>query len=225
MKISTKITITLSYLISLFVFASCEKSNTYFEDFNPQTNVYDGDIFSYIESKPGVYDSLVVILDRLPAIKDSLRSHENDYTLFAINNRSIELALASLNNVRKQSNKAPLYLEDLAIDELEHIVCRYIFKGNVHSDSINELKDGTYIYGLKYGYQMHAQYNETAATGLVGFGPQEIIFSDTNSSIFHLYWVRTNTVSINVKTDNGLVHMLTPGHDFGFNKFITAFNN
>lgn len=215
----------MSCLIGLFVWASCERSNTYFEDFNPQTNVYEGDIFSYLESKPGVYDSLVMILDRLPSLKDSLRSADNNYTLFAVNNRSIELALASLNNVRKQSHKAPLYLEDLAVNELDSIMCRYIFKGTIHSDSINELKDGLYIHGLKYGYQMHAQYNETAATGLVGFGPQEIIFSDTNWSIFHLYWVRTNTVSINVRTNNGLVHMLTSGHDFGFNKFITAFNN
>lgn len=224
MKKTNVIHYILFSLLGLIIYTSCEKSNTYFEDFNPKTNMYDGDIFSYLESRPGVFDSLVHILDRLPDVVDTLRTGK-DYTLFAVNNRSVELALASLNNVRRQANKAPMYIEDLDIDELDSIVCRYIVHRVVHTDSIHDLKDGAFVYGLKHGYQMHAEYNETDATGIVGIGPQQLIFSDTNHSLFHKFWVRTNTSSINIATNNGIVHMLTPGHDFGFNKFITVFNN
>jgi len=72
---------------------------------------------------------------------------------------------------------------------------------------------------------MHVQYEQTAASGLAGFGPQIIRFSYTANTVFHRFWTRTITASINVKTHNGTIHRLTPGHDFGFgtlnSKFLT----
>ncbi|NGM62508.1 hypothetical protein G5B30_11345 [Sphingobacterium sp. SGG-5] len=206
------------------LFTSCEKSNTYFKDFEISTTEFDGSTWDYIYSQYGVYDSLVMAIERYPDLKNYLQTSDG-MTLFAPNNRGFELSLATLNRVRVEGNKKPLYLEDLDEELLERLLCYYIIQGAYNTESIANLRDGKFVYGYKYEYQMHMQYQNTAASGLVEFGPQQIIFSDTNGSRFHQFWTRTTTASINVKTRNGYVHMLTPGHDFGFNKLIKLFNN
>ncbi len=209
--------------IGLF-FTSCEKSNTYFRDFQISTTEFDGSTWDYIYEQYGVYDSLVMAVERFPDLKKYLQTADG-VTVFAPSNRGFELALLTLNRVREQGNKKPLSLEDLNAVELEKLLCYYIIQGAYNTESIADLRDGKYVYGYKYDYQMHMQYQTTAASGLVEFGPQQIIYSDTNGRIFHQFWTRTTTASINVKTNNGYVHMLTPGHDFGFNKLIKLFNN
>jgi len=209
--------------VGLF-FTSCEKSNTYFTDFKTSTAQFDGNTWDYIYAQYGIYDSLVMAIERFPELKNYLQTADS-VTVFGVNNRSFEVALATLNRVRVQGNKKPMYLEDMQAEDLEKLLCYYIIQGAYNAESISDLRDGKYVFGYKYDYQMHMQYQNTAASGLVGFGPQQIIFSDTNGRIFHRFWTRTTTASINVKTNNGYVHMLTPGHDFGFNKLIQLFNN
>lgn len=203
---------------------SCTKSNDYFVDFEVNTKEFDGSTWDYIYEQYGMYDSLVLAIERCPDLKSYLRDSSN-VTLFGVNNRSFEIAMASLNKVRLQGNKPLLNIEDLNVDDLEILLSYYIIQGKYNTSDIEDLKDGLYVYGHKSNYQMHIQFQNTSASGLSGFGPQQIVFSDTNGRVFHRFWTRTTTSSINVKTSNGYVHMLNSGHDFGFNKLIRLFNN
>src|SRR3546814_4737867 len=40
-------------------------------------------------------------------------------------------------------------------------------------------------------------------------------------SQFLRYWVTTTTASVNVRASNGIIHVITPDHIFGFNEFVS----
>ena len=218
------INIACLLLILLSTISSCKKTNDHFVDFDLKMNEFEGSTWDYIYAQYGIYDSLIIAVERFPELKSYLKDSSN-VTLFGVNNRSFEVAMNSLNKIRVQNNKKKLTIEDLGAEDLEKLLTYYILKGEYTTNDIKDLKDGQYVYGFKYNYQMHLQFQNTSASGLQGFGPQQIIFSDTNDRVFHMFWTRTTTSAINVKTSNGVVHMLNSGHDFGFNKLIKLFNN
>lgn len=203
-------------LVSILLLSSCEKGDDFYANYENQVHVYDGNAYSYLESQHGVYDSLLLVLDRLVPLRDTVRNEK--ITLFALTNKSFELAIENLNKKRAISSKSPLYLEDLDRSDLDSIMCRYIFKGSIATDEITDLVDGDYFYGIKYAYKMHIQYKKLNASGFIGGGQQQIIFTDPNNSIFVRYWQRTPTNSVNIRTENAMIHVLSPNHDFGFNK-------
>ena len=167
-------------------FTSCTKSNEYFTDFDVKTNEFEGNTWDYIYSQYGLYDSLVLAVERFPELKSYLKD-SSDITLFGVNNRSFEVAMNSLNKIRVQNNKKAVSIEDLEASELEKLLTYYMIKGKYTTDDIKDLKDGEYVFGCKYDYQMHIQFQNTSASGLIGFGPQQIIFSDTNGRVFHMF--------------------------------------
>lgn len=209
--------------LAVFCLASCKKGNDYYYNYNDEASVYDGTILKYLESKPETYDSLLLVLDRFPSIRQALDSDET-FTLFAPTNRSFEIAVDALNTTRALTNKQPLYLEDVPSNDLDSLVSRYIFESELDIDELKPFIDGLNIDSYKYGYRMHAQYNVLSASGLINGGQQQIIFSDVNNSIFQRYWQNINTSAVNIKTKNGVIHVLASGHDFGFNKFTSKFS-
>lgn len=209
--------------LAVFCLASCKKGNDYYYNYNDEASVYDGTILKYLESKPETYDSLLLVLDRFPSIRQALDSDET-FTLFAPTNRSFEIAVDALNTTRALTNKQPLYLEDVPGNDLDSLVSRYIFESELDIDELKPFIDGLNIDSYKYGYRMHAQYNVLSASGLINGGQQQIIFSDVNNSIFQRYWQNINTSAVNIKTKNGVIHVLASGHDFGFNKFTSKFS-
>lgn len=209
--------------LAVFCLSSCKKGNDYYYNYNDEASVYDGTILKYLESKPETYDSLLLVLDRFPSIREALDSDET-FTLFAPTNRSFEIAVDALNTTRALTNKQPLYLEDVPGNDLDSLVSRYIFESELDIDELKPFIDGLNIDSYKYGYRMHAQYNVLSASGLINGGQQQIIFSDVNNSIFQRYWQNINTSAVNIKTKNGVIHVLASGHDFGFNKFTSKFS-
>ncbi|WP_293912904.1 MULTISPECIES: hypothetical protein [unclassified Sphingobacterium] len=213
------------FVFALFILTatvSCEKGDEYYKDYQNNTKVYDGTILKYLESQKGTYDSLLLVLDRAPGLRSKLMGTEK-FTFYAMTNRSFEIAVKALNATRKLTNKAPLYLEDVDQLELDSLMGRYIFDGEVTTETLYP-----YIDGLKtksvYGYDMHMYYNVSNASGFVSGGQQEIEFSDVNNSIFKRYWQTTTTTAVNLKTTNGVIHFLSASHDFGFNKFTSKFS-
>src|SRR5690606_6950688 len=206
----------LLVLMGCFTLSSCEKGDSYYENYENQIQVFNGNAYEYLESQPGVYDSLLLVLDRLVPLRDTLKNE--DVTLFALTNKSFELAIQNLNNKRAAGNKAALSLEDLDRRGLDSVMCRYILKGDLQTDNVRELVDGIYLPSLKYGYEMHVQYDVLNASGFVSGGQQQLIITDPNESIFERYWQRTPTNAVNIKTNNAVIHVLSPSHDFGFNK-------
>lgn len=203
-------------LVLVFSMVSCEKGNLYYEDYQNEIKTYDGNTYEYLESNKGVFDSLLLVLDRVFPLQDTLRNKQ--ITLFAPTNESFTIALQNLNTQRKLGNKKPVYLEDIDRFELDTLISKYIFDEIITTESIRYMKDGVYKYGVNQGYKMHVKYNVLNASGYVGGGQQQIIFTDPNYSIFERYWEKTTTNSVNIFTKNGVIHILTPSHDFGFGK-------
>lgn len=219
-KIHLKVVIPFLTLL----FFACKKGNEYYYDYKSDEIIYDGSILSYLESQPGVYDSLLLVLDRVPDLRKKLNDLDADMTLFAVTNRSFELAIDALNRTRKLTDREPLYLEDVGLVDLDSMVNRYAMDEIYDIDGLAPYIDGQVVTSTKNDYNMHIQYRVLNASGFVGGGQQQLIFSDTNKSIFQRYWQRVETSAVNLKTKNGVIHVLSAGHDFGFSKFTTKFS-
>lgn len=211
--------------ILIWLNISCDKGDMYYYDYNTETPQYDGTIYDYIKSQPGVYDSLLLVLDRLPDLRAKLQHPDSTYTLFAVTNRSFDIALEALNTTRAITGRPNLYLEDVGLIDLDSMMNRYVINDAYNTEQLKPFIDGQVVFSTKHNYRMHIQYRVLNASGMVGGGQQQLIFSDTNNSIFQRYWQRVNTTVVNVTTKNGIIHILSAGHDFGFGKFTSKYSS
>jgi len=216
MKILKKSYVMLFTVGFLSLFAACKNDDGYYEPVI-QDKAFDGDVYEYLQSKPGVYDSLLKVVDRLQ-LENTLR--DSNITLFALSNSSFQLALTNLNNLRKLNDRPSEYLANIDGEQLDTMLTQYIMRGKYISDSLSA-QDGLNMYGVKYGYPMHASLVKTSSSGYVDGGPTVIEYSDTKRSQFVRNWVSTNTGSINLQTKNGIVHVVSPDHVFGFGDFVS----
>ncbi len=212
---------------------SCKKVDKQYINYQPTAGNFSGNTIEYLKSQPGLYDSLLLLLDRVPRLRDSVANAE--VTLFAVSNRSLSLALQNINQARHDSipRMEPVSLNSIDSAVLDTFLCRYILQNKIVSSDISDLADGLFFPTVSYinandadtSYNMQLQYTRTNASGFLGGGPAAIIFSDPKGSIFQRFWVRVNTITVDIKTKNSIVHLLPPGHDFGFgDEFIRAVN-
>jgi len=216
--------VLLVFILSMF-FMRCKKGDNYYYDFEVVEVEYAGSIYDYLESEKGLYDSLLLVLDRVPDLRSKLSNVDSTLTLFAVTNRSFQLAIEALNTVRRLTGRSELYLEDLGLKDLDSMVNKYVMNSVYDSQDLAPFIDGQVVPSTKYNYNMHIQYRVLDASGFVGGGPQQLIFSDTNNSIFQRYWQQVNTSAVNLKAKNGIIHILSAGHDFGFNKVTSKFSS
>ncbi|QPH38880.1 hypothetical protein [Pedobacter endophyticus] len=203
-------------------FTACKKNSEYYA-YENTVKEFDGTVLQYLQAQPAnTFDSLLLVLNRLPEIKDSLEN--SNITLFAPTNASFEAAIKNLNILRKDQGKTPLYLTDCNLDSLELMTWRYVIRGSRTTDAYVPFADGALFISLKNSYPMHIKYNKLNASGFVQGGPQSIIYSDPKNSIFEKYWQRANTNAVNIKAKNGVINILAPLHDYGFNEFVSRVN-
>lgn len=216
--------ITAIGLFSLLLLDGCKKQEKTYYDFKNTAGDFPGDALQYLQSQNGIYDSMLLALSRVTGLTDSLSS--NAVTVFALNNNSFTLALQNLNGVRSLQSppRQPLYISTLDSAQLDTLLCRYIIRGHYPTDSVSPYNDGVTVDGIRYGYEMQIQYEHASSSGYESGGPESLIFSDRNNSIFDRYWVGTTTNAVDIKTTNAIVHVLSPGHDFGFGQIVERMN-
>ncbi|MFD2966775.1 hypothetical protein [Sphingobacterium bambusae] len=217
MKRTKQIVTMLLVIFSLF---GCEKGNNYYEDYTMDEVQYPGTTLAFLEAQVGLYDSLLLVLDRVPALRVQLMQTDAPITFFAMTNNSFSNALEGLNSVRRVNGRAPLYIEDIPQALLDSTVHHYAFARSIATEDLRPYVEGIEIRSAN-NYRMHLHYQVTSSSGFVGGGQQQIKLSDMNNSIFYRYWQESFTSMVNVKTTNGYVHQLTPSHNFGFSK-LTA---
>ena len=196
--------------------ASCAKDGGYF-DATVADKTFQGTTYEYLKSKPGVFDSLVSVIDRLN-LQETL--NDSNVTLFAVTNPSFRLAITNLNNLRRSTDKLPQYLYNVDSVQLDTMASQYIIKGSVTSDQLS-LQDGLGLESVRTFYPMHGKLAKSSSSGYVDGGPGVIEFSNTNKSKFVRDWVTTSTTANNIKTSNGLIHVISPDHIFGFDQFVS----
>ncbi len=215
-KLNTMKGLALFAMLSIGMVA-CKKNSIYY-DYQSNVKEFDGNVLQYLQAQPNTYDSLLLVLDLLPDLKDSLVN--NQVTLFAPTNESFRVAVRNLNIERAKENKAPMYLSDCALEQLDTLTTRYILRGKMTTDTYAPFVDGTTYKSLKSGYRMHVLYDKINASGFVQGGPRSVVYSDPKNNIFTKYWQRSNTNAVNIVAKNGVINILAPLHDFGFNEFI-----
>lgn len=202
---------------------SCKKSESPYYNYENSLKEFDGNALEYLKSQKGIYDSLLVVLDRLPALQDSLKNQK--ITLFAVTNKSFEISVDNLNAIRKRTNKAPLYLSSMNVKQLDTMTSKYIIRGVYTTANFQNFSDGLLVTSINHSYPMHILYKKADASGYIAGGPSLITFSDPKNSIFIRYWERTPTNAVNIKINNGIINVVSPGHDYGFGDFVTRINN
>lgn len=203
-------------LILGMLFVGCKKVDDTYRDFENKAGKFNGTALAFLESQLGVYDSMLLVINRLTGIRDSLTS--NEVTVFAMTNRSFSIALNNINQARMDSIPALPEVSFSTMDSatLDQYFCRYILRGKQSSAGLIDFTDGRLYPSIRYDYNMQMQFSQTNASGYLNGGPKAIIFSDPKNSVFTVNWVRTPTQTVDIQTTNAIVHLLTPGHDFGF---------
>src|SRR5690606_24792872 len=203
-------------ILGLLLVSACAKDGGYYKPVGIDKH-FDGDTYAYLKSKPGVYDSLIQVIDRLE-LQSTLR--DSNITLFALTNASFQLAINNLNNIRFLADKPSEYLSTIDYDHLDTMLTQYIIRGKYPTDSM-VLQDGIGLTAVRYDYPMHAKLARTTSSGFLEGGPATIDFSDTKRSQFRRNWITTTTGSINIETANAFVHVVNGDHVFGFDDFIS----
>lgn len=205
-------------LAVVLLYAGCKKDNGYY-DYHNELKTYDGSSYDFLKSQQQ-YDSFLLAVDRVQ-LTDSLKV--GDYTVFAPSNASFKQAIDNMNTLRKIQDRPFMHINNLPYEQLDSLVCRYIIRGKILSDSM-KLQDGLHLPDIRYGYTMHGKLNYTDAEGHVKGGPGVITFSDTKEVIYTDRWSNTSTMAIDIATNNGLVNILEKDHMFGFDQFIPRMN-
>ncbi len=219
-----RLALIIAFVSSLGIF-SCKKVDDTYKNYTNTLDDFSGSALQYLQSQEGQYDSLLLAINRVSGLADSLSN--DSVTLFAVSNNSFALALKNINSARLDSTPKmqPVSLSTMNATTLGTFLSRYIIRGEVLSSDLLTSSDGIDLISINYGYTMFGQLVSTNASGFVGGGPRQIKFSDKKNSIFTRYWISVNTITSDIKTSNAIVNVLPPGHDFGFgNDFITAVN-
>jgi len=222
----------VAFLFSAIIFQiGCKKEKGYYQtpNINSGTNL---DIYDYLKSKPGVYDSLLLVIDKLK-MEGTLR--DSAITIFAVSNSSFQIAIKNLNDARRASNKKAIYLTELAsgkslrpIDQekakndsahLDTMVARYIIKGLFKSTDFS-VGDGRDLASIRGDYPMHGKRQYADAQGMQSGGPEVIEFANTKRSVFTPNWAFAYTSSVNIQAKNGIIHLVQPDHVFGYDEFV-----
>jgi hypothetical protein len=158
-------------------------------------------------------------------LKNTLSTGSN-LTFFAAPNNCFVNALQNLNLNLASYGLSPKYLSDIdTTANMDTLVSRYLFDGLYPTDSLIKYGDaGLAVPSFKYAYEMNLAYQRNTATGFQNGGPQFINFTDLHNSLSASFWVTAPTISVNIVTNNGIVHILTDSHSFGFNDFIDRFS-
>ena len=208
-------------LVLLLVLQGCQKVSGDFYKYDNPNAVFAGSTYQFLQSQQGLYDSLLLVIDKIPDIREKLQS--GSATFFAASNKSFEIALENLNVFRALQGRPPLYLQQADSTHLDTLMRRYIFNDRILTDSISMLSGGQ-EYPSIGGHMMHLKYERRDASGYMKGGPQVIVFSDMKDSQFERYWVKTSTNSVNINTTSGIVHILAGTHEFGFGEYAERMN-
>lgn len=225
----------MAIVVAVTIFQTGCKPEKGMYNATPPVNTTNLTTYDYLKSKPGTYDSLLMLVDKFKGMKQILTS--DSVTLFAPSNSSFQLAVQNLNDLRKARGQNPIYLSQLAAGTagvtgsknielakrdsaaLDTLVSMYIIKKWFVAADFS-IGDGQTVTSVRGDYPMHGQRIFADAEGFQNGGVEAIEYADTKRSLFVAKWSKTQTTSVNIKTKNGYVHLLRTDHVFGFDEYV-----
>lgn len=225
MKLRLKYRSLLLLSISLVILSiSCSKDPGEYYHFTNKDAYFDGSIKDYLtEASSGRFDSMVALLNKVDLL-DTLNSADS-ITVIGFTNVSFDNAMNNLNALRKSLNKPILNIATLDSAGVDTLICKYIFAQYIPVDSVKEYTDGRAVSILHYpNYTMNFEYSKRAAEGLQNEGPQLLTINDMKHSSNNSAWIGNITQAVDIKTKNGVIHILEDGHEFGFSDASKVLN-
>lgn len=218
-----KFIIAASFATLLLSLGGCKKESVYKEYVNT-VQTFNGSALAYLQAQPkGTFDSLLLVLNRYPFLKDSLTNEK--VTLFAPVNESFEASLRYLNIQRKAKGRTAVNLSNADEIQLAFMLCKYIIRGNRTSEIYAKNTEGFSLKAIVSDYPMFVTYKQLSSSGYVAGGPASLDYSDTYGSNFKAVWTTTTTKAININTTNATINILSPLHGFGFDEFTDRLDN
>lgn len=107
----------------------------------------------------------------------------------------------------------------------DSLLCRYVFDGIYDGETIGLNSLGLDVESYKYRYRMNIDYQLLPASGVMDSGVPRVVFSDMNNSGLQSKWIQTTPRLLPTYVGNGIVYVLSESHSFGFNHFISSFQN
>lgn len=205
------------YLILLAITGcfACRKGMEQYRNAKPVSEVAVS-TYDFLKQQGALYDTLLQLVDRVH-LTDTLKNQQ--VTFFVPQDISIQTAMRNLNFAREQLGDPGNWTLDSVPDIVwDSLLRRYILRGIVDADSLR-YADGSDLVSL-YGREMNGKTGSTNASGVVGAGTQLLEYSDKNDSRFVKDWSTALTQNVDIKSTNGIMHILESRHVFGFTSFV-----
>jgi len=134
-----------------------------------------------------------------------------------------------IKNPDETDRENPTIIVTLTFDyknSLDTLVSRYIMEGLYDFNTIYVNEDSQLsVESLNYSYEMLLNCGYGSANGIVQGGAPYLDLVDTRETLMTDRWKKARVCWMDIQCDNGIVHVLTPGHEFGFGDFISYFKN
>lgn len=203
------------YILMVTALYSCTKGLEDYRNDKPASEV-PVSTYDFLKQQGGIYDTLLMLIDRV-GLADTLQTEQ--VTFFVPQDVSIRTALNNLNYSREQLGRSGNWnMDSVPTIVWDSLLRRYLLRGIVNADSLR-YADGADLVSL-YGHGMNGKTGSTNASGDVGGGSMLLLYSDKNDSRFTKDWSTAMTQNVDVKTKNGMVHILESKHVFGFTSFV-----
>ncbi|MDO4162800.1 MAG: hypothetical protein Q4D56_00230 [Bacteroides sp.] len=109
--------------------------------------------------------------------------------------------------------------------QLDSLLSRYVFAEAVTTDYIME-EDGAVELGeYAYGHTMRMEADRGYASGASELGSKWLNLIEMNGTKSQSEWITCRTMTTDVETTNGVVHIVSPQHEFGFNEMTINFKD
>lgn len=210
-------------------------------------------IKSFSENE-GEFESMLKIFDAIPELKTLVMDETSSKTIFAVKDESVNKALVDLNRYRADNKLGrALTLDDLLIEpfevidtippvtemmdttyivrkydykaDLEGLMCRYLFDTQITYKSVEEDGGRSLVEALKTYRQMMVETTRDNASGLVGSGVRSLNLIERNGSAISTKWMSAEVEKMDILTTDGVIHVISPNHIFGFGEMLNLFKD
>ncbi|MCD8318655.1 MAG: hypothetical protein LUC45_07380 [Paraprevotella sp.] len=109
--------------------------------------------------------------------------------------------------------------------QLDSMMCSYVFSGEYTIQNVEEVGGAVEPLALAFDHQMRIEVGRGSASGVTNLGARYMRLVETSGSKVTTQWVNADVETSNLSTSNGWIHILSEGHEFGFNGFEQMFYN
>lgn len=109
--------------------------------------------------------------------------------------------------------------------QVDSLLCRYIFPEAILSDAV--ISEGGAIEQMSFlfNHRMQLKASRGNASGATALGKKQLQLIEMNGSKLQAQWVTGQVQQMDIKASNGIIHILSPLHEFGFNETLYKFKD